>query len=82
VRARTDNRKRKRDICSWWIPAPWCLIQPGLSSAQTQPCYIKARGVTGTQLKILGEQEVTFDIKLGDISLTFVHTCSEPIETL
>jgi len=50
------------------------LIQPGLSRAQTQPCDIKAKGVTGTQLKILGEQEVTFDIKLGDISLTFVHT--------
>ena len=51
------------------------LIQPGLSKAQTQPCDIKARGITGTQLKILGEQEVTFDIKLGNTSLvTFVHT--------
>jgi len=50
------------------------LIQPGLSKAQTQPCDIKARGITGTQLKILGEQEVSFDIKLGNSSLTFVHT--------
>jgi len=38
-----------------------------------QPCD-KARGITGTQLKILGEQEVSFDIKLGNSSLTFEHT--------
>ena len=50
------------------------LIQPGLSKAQTQPCDIKARGVTGTQLNIIGEQEVTFNIKPGSTSLTFIHT--------
>jgi len=34
------------------------LIQPGISKAQVQPCDVKARGVTGTQLEVLGEQEI------------------------
>jgi hypothetical protein len=50
------------------------LIQPGISKAQVQPCDIKARGVTGTQLEILGEQEVEFVISTRDFSLTFIHT--------
>ena len=34
------------------------LIQPGISRAQVQPCDVQARGITGTQLDILGEQDV------------------------
>jgi len=42
------------------------LIQPGISQAQVQPCDIQARGVTGTQFEILGEQEIEFllDMKI------------------
>ena len=36
------------------------LIQPGISRAQVQPCDVQARGITGTQLDILGEQKVRF----------------------
>jgi hypothetical protein len=32
------------------------LIQPGISGAHVQPCDVKARGVTGTPLEIVGEQ--------------------------
>jgi hypothetical protein len=30
------------------------LIQPGICKAQMQPCDAQARGVTGTQLDIIG----------------------------
>jgi hypothetical protein len=40
--------------------AMFSLIQPGISKTQVQPCDAQARGVTGTQLDILCEQEVTF----------------------
>ena len=36
------------------------LIQPAVSKACVQPCDVQARGVTGSQLEILGEQEVEF----------------------
>jgi hypothetical protein len=38
-------------------------MQPGISKAQMQPCDIKARGVTGTHLDILGEQDVEFTLR-------------------
>ena len=50
------------------------LIQPGISKAQVQPCDVKARGVTGTQLKVLGEQEMEFVVRSKDYYMTFVHT--------
>ena len=50
------------------------LIQPRISKVQVQPCDVKARGITGTQLKVLGEQEITFNIKGRDYCKTFVHT--------
>ena len=50
------------------------LIHPGISRAQVQFCDVKARGVTGRKLEILGEQEVEFSIKGQDFYLTFKHT--------
>jgi len=39
------------------------LIQPGISKAQMLPCDVKARGVTDTQLEVLGEQEIELIFK-------------------
>jgi len=50
------------------------LIQPGISKAQVQSCGVQARGVTGTQLKVLGEQKIEFVIRSKDYYMTFVHT--------
>ena len=50
------------------------VIQPGISLAQMQPCDVQARGVTGTQLEIIGEQEVEFKLKTRDQYVNFVHT--------
>ena len=40
------------------------LIQPDISKAQVQPCDVQARGITGTQLDIIGEQKVKFFCKV------------------
>jgi len=50
------------------------LIQPGISKVQVQPCDVQARGVTGTQLDILGEQEVRYNLRSNDGYMTCVHT--------
>ena len=50
------------------------LIQPGISKAQVQPCDVQARGITGTQLEVLGEQQVEFTVRNQDYYVTFVHT--------
>ena len=50
------------------------LIQPGISKAQVQPCDVQARGVTGTQLEVTGEQKVEFTVRNQDYYMTFVHT--------
>jgi hypothetical protein len=50
------------------------LIQPGISKAQVQPCDVQARGVTGTKLDILGEQEVEFILRSNNGDITFVNT--------
>ena len=50
------------------------LIQPGISEAQVQPCDVQARGVTGTQLDIVGEQTLTFGLKGNSGYMTFTHT--------
>ena len=47
------------------------LIQPAVSKACVQPCDVQARGVTGTQLEILGEQEVEFILKDGNDWMSF-----------
>ena len=49
------------------------LIQPAVSKACVQPCDVQARGVTGTQLEILGEQEVEFILKDGNDWMSFKH---------
>jgi len=49
------------------------LIQPGISKTQVQPCDVQARGVTGTQLDILGEQDVIFFLKNNDRFVKFTH---------
>ena len=49
------------------------LIQPRISKVQLQPCDVKARGITGTQLKVL-EQVIEFVIKDRNYCKTFVHT--------
>ena len=42
------------------------LIQPRISKAQEQPCDVQARGVTGIQLEVLGEQEIEFTLMNKD----------------
>jgi hypothetical protein len=50
------------------------LIQPRISKVQVQPCDVQARGVTGTQLEILGLQKVEFNLGNKDYYMTFEHT--------
>ena len=50
------------------------VIQPEISLAHVQPCDVQARGVTGTQLKIIGEQEIEFKLKTRGQYVNFVHT--------
>jgi hypothetical protein len=50
------------------------LIPPGISRAHEQSCDAMARGITGTKLEILGEQEIEFVIKNQDYYLIFKHT--------
>jgi hypothetical protein len=38
-----------------------------------QPCDVQARGVTGTKLDILGEQELEFDLRSNNGDITFIH---------
>jgi hypothetical protein len=47
------------------------LIQPGVNKAQLHSCDVKARGVTGTQLQVLGEQEIECVIRNQDGYLIF-----------
>ena len=39
-----------------------------------QPCDVQARGVTSTQLNILGEQEVGFILRSNGGCMSFVYT--------
>jgi len=50
------------------------IIQPDISKAQVQPCDIKARGIMGTQLDVIGEQEIEFTLQSNEHDTTFVHT--------
>jgi len=50
------------------------LIQSGISGSNVQPCDVKARGVTGTQLDILGEQAVGFNLRSNSDCMSFVYT--------
>jgi len=50
------------------------LIQPGISKAQLRLCDVQARGITGTELDILGEQDIEFKLYGKGEHLKFVHT--------
>ena len=50
------------------------LIQPGISKVQVQLCDVQARGVTGTHLDILVEQEVEFILRNNYDYMQFVRT--------
>ena len=50
------------------------IIQPGISEAQLRTCDVQARDVTGTQLDILGEQDVQLSLYGNRERKTFVHT--------
>jgi hypothetical protein len=50
------------------------LIKPNISEAQLGACKVQARGVSGTQLDVSGEQEIEFSIRSGNERVTFVHT--------
>jgi hypothetical protein len=50
------------------------LIKPNISEAQLRTCDVQARGVSGTQLDVSGEQEIEFSMRSGDERVTFVHT--------
>jgi hypothetical protein len=43
------------------------LIKPGISKAQLRVCEVQARGISGTLLRVSGEQEVEFSIRNGEI---------------
>jgi len=42
--------------------------------ACVQPCDVQARGVAGTKLDILGEQEVEFNLRSSNEDITFLRT--------
>ena len=65
-----------REVFSFMVDtgAMVSLIQPGISIAQVQPCDVQARGVTGTQLEVIGEQKVAFIMRNEDYYMAFVHT--------
>jgi len=50
------------------------LIQPGISKALLRLCDVQVRGITDTQLDILGEQEIKFKLYDKGEHTTFVHT--------
>ena len=50
------------------------VIEPGISRAHVLPCYVRARGIRGTQLEVLGEQELEFTLRNQEYSSSFVHT--------
>ena len=50
------------------------LIQPTISKAAMRSCGVQARGVTSTQLDILGEQHIQFGIKSHGDYVPFEHT--------
>jgi hypothetical protein len=54
--------------------AIFSLIKPGICDAQVRASDVQARGVTGTQLDIRGEQLVAFTIRHKDQYMTFRHT--------
>jgi predicted aspartyl protease len=49
------------------------LIKPKISEAQVRKSHVQARGVSGTNLKILGVQEIEFNIGFPTGSMTFIH---------
>jgi hypothetical protein len=68
-----------REVFSFMVDtgAMMSLIQPRISRAQVQPCDVQARGVTGTQLEVIGRQRIEFILRNKNYSKTFVHTFIE-----
>jgi hypothetical protein len=50
------------------------IVQPGISEAQVRACDVQARGVTGTQLDIIGEQTIEFIIRNKGHYMVLTHT--------
>ena len=50
------------------------VIQPVISRAQVQQCDVRSRGIIGTQLEVLGEQEIELTLRNQEYSRSFVHT--------
>jgi hypothetical protein len=50
------------------------IIQAGISKAQVRACDVQARGVTGTQLEIIGEQAIEFIVRNEDHYMILRHT--------
>jgi hypothetical protein len=50
------------------------LIKPTVSEARVRKSQLQARGVSGTNLEILGVQEVKFTIGFPTGSMTFIHS--------
>jgi predicted aspartyl protease len=49
------------------------VVQPGVSKARVQPCDVRATCVTGTQLEILGEQEIEITLRNEGYGVSRVH---------
>jgi hypothetical protein len=57
------------------------LIKPDTRKAQLRACDVQATGVSGTQLHILGVQDIKFKIGAERNSVTFVHPfAASPLE--
>lgn len=62
-RTLTDNRNRGEIFIFMDTGAMVSLIQPTVGKEAMRACDMQARGVTGTQLDILREQQIQFGIK-------------------
>jgi hypothetical protein len=52
------------------------VVQPGDNKARVQTFDVRARGVTGTQLEILGEQEIETTLRHDKYCLSTIHAFS------
>jgi hypothetical protein len=49
------------------------LVKPFVSKSQYRKCVVQARGVSGTNLEILGLQDIEFRITNEESRMTSVH---------
>lgn len=50
------------------------FIKPAVNKAQIRKCKMEARGVSGTNLKVLGIQTIKLQIESETEVMTFIHS--------